>query len=56
MAFFIGLFAVPIWCKLSITFGKKQILVCGLVFQISSFILTGALSPDEVDLWQLVAQ
>ncbi len=54
VAFFIGLFAVPIWCKLSITFGKKQILVCGLVFQISSFILTGALSPDEVDLWQLV--
>ena len=55
IAFAIGIAVVPVWCKLSNLFGKKNILALGVTLQIASYIYTSMLTPGEVGFWELIS-
>lgn len=55
IAFAIGTIAVPMWCKLSMIFGKRFVLASGVALQLVSYIYTGILTPGEVNFWELIS-
>ena len=54
LAFVLGLAITPIWCKLSINFGKKNIMAIAMALLIASFFYTGTLTPGEAGLQELI--
>ena len=54
LAFAVGIVATPVWCKLSIVFGKKSILVVAMVLLIMSFIYATLLVPGTAGFRELI--
>ena len=55
IAFIIGIMVTPLWYKLTLKFGKKNIWISAVTLMIFSFIFTGTLEPGETTFAQLLA-
>lgn len=54
LAYIIGLAATPIWCKLAIKYGKRNVWVLASLLTISSFLYTGTLEPENTTFTHLM--
>ena len=54
LSFILGIGITPVWCKLSILYGKKSILAWAMCLIIVGFIYTGLLRPGDTSLWELI--
>ena len=55
LAFLVGIITAPIWYKLAVWIGKKNVWVLALVFVVISFVYTGMLTPNKARFLDLVA-
>ena len=54
IAFVLGVLITPLWYKLAVRFGKKNVWLFATVLLIISFLYTGHLSPNNADLVYLI--
>ena len=54
LAFIVSVLITPIWCKLSVVLGKKNVLTIATTFILFCFIYTATLRPGDTSLLELV--
>lgn len=55
LSYIVSIIATPLWCRLAIAFGKKNILSAAMILLIVSYIGATLLVPGVSGLWELIA-